>query len=157
AGLMIQSFARLQNVNLGFNPHNVLTFRFNLPDSRYKTIQQKVFYQQALEGLNAIPGVESAAAAVPLPLSGADFSIEFAVEGRPVAKGNEPVEEVRMVSPGYFHTMGIRLLEGRDFASTDTPSSPNVAIINEAFAKRYFPNEDPVGKRIKPGLSDSDV
>jgi predicted permease len=157
AALMIQSFARLQNVNPGFNPHNLLTFRFNLPDSRYKTTEQKIFYRQVLDRLNAVPGVESAAAAVPLPLSGSNFTISFTIEGRPVAKGDEPVEEVRIVSPDYFQTMGIPLLEGRDFAPTDTPTSPNVVVINKAFAKRYFPNEDPVGKRMKPGLSDSDV
>ncbi|MFZ0639952.1 MAG: ABC transporter permease [Candidatus Acidiferrales bacterium] len=157
AGLMIQSFARIENVNPGFNPRNLLTFTFDLPDSRYNTNQQKIFYRQALDRLNQIPGVASAAAALPLPLSGENMTISFAIEGRPVAKGNEPDEEARIVSPGYFHTMSIPLLEGREFALTDTPTSLDVVIINQAFAKKYFPNEDPVGKRMKPGFSDSDV
>jgi len=157
AGLMIQSLARLQNVDPGFNPHHVLTFRFSLPSPRYNTDQQKIFYELALDRLNAVAGVQSAAAAVTLPLSGDSFFASFSIQGRSVAKGNEPVEELGVVSPGYFRTTGIPLLEGRDFAPTDAPNSPNVVVVNEAFAKRYFPNEDPIGKRMTPGLSDSDV
>jgi predicted permease len=156
AGLMIQSFARIENVNPGFNSRNLLTFTFDLSGSRYNTNQQKVFYRQALDRLNQIPGLTSAAAALPLPLSGDNITASFTIEGQPVANGNEPSEEVSIVSPGYFHAMGIPLLEGRDFALTDTPTSPEVVIINQAFAKKYFPNEDPVGKRMKPGFSDSD-
>ena len=157
AGLMIQSFTRLRNVNPGFNPHHVLTFTFDLPETQYSTDQQKIFYHQALDRFNAIPGVVSAAAALPLPISGHRFNISFKIEGRPVANGNEPSEEVRIVSPGYFKTMGIPLLEGREFAATDTPTSPDVVIINQAFAARYFPNEDPIGKRMIPGVSDTNV
>ncbi len=156
AGLMIQSFARLQNVDPGLNSHNVLTFTFDLPDARYKTNQQKIFYRQLLDRLNTMPGVASAAAALPLPLSGNNFDISFTIEGRPVAKGNSPVEDAQIVSPGYFRTMGIPLLAGREFAPTETPTSPNVVIVNQAFAKKYFPNEDPVGKHMEPELSDSD-
>ncbi len=157
AGLMIQSFARLENVSPGFNPHNVLTFTFALPDTQYNTDQQKIFYRQALDRLNAIPGVVSAAAALPLPISGNHYRITFTIEGRPVAKGNHPSEDAQFISPGYFKTMGIPLLEGREFAATDTPTSSNVVIINQAFAHRYFPNENPIGKRLIPDVSDSDV
>jgi putative ABC transport system permease protein len=157
AGLMLQSFARLQNVNPGFNPHNVLTFTFDMPSSRYKTEQQKVFYRQLLDRLSALPGVVSASGATPLPLSGDHMGISFTIEGQPVAKGNEPDEEVRIVAPGYFKTMGIPLLEGREFAPTDTSTSPDVVVVNQAFARKYFPNEDPVGKRMKPDVSDSDA
>jgi predicted permease len=157
AGLMIQSFARLQTVNPGFNSGNVLTFTFDLPKTKYNTNQQKIFYRQALDRLNQIPGVASAAAALLLPLSGGGITDTFTIEGQPVASGNEPSEEASFVSPGYFHTMGIPLIEGRDFALTDTPTSPDVVIINQAFAKRYFPNEDPVGKHMTPGFSDPDA
>jgi predicted permease len=157
AGLMLQSFARLQSVNPGFNPHGLLTFTFALPDARYNTNQQKIFYRQAIEQLGHIPGVVSAAGALPLPLSGNDYDISFTIEGRPVQKGNEPDEDIKVVSPGYFKTMGIPVLEGHEFIDTDKPASPNVLIINQAFAKKYFPNEDPIGKRMNPGLSDSDV
>jgi predicted permease len=156
AGLMIQSFARIENVNPGFNPRSLLTFTFELPGSRYNTNQQKIFYRQALDRLNQIPGVASAAAALPLPLTGNNISATFTIEGQPVARGNEPSEAPSFVSPGYFQTMGIPLLEGRDFALTDTPTSSDVVIVNQAFAKKYFPNEDPVGKRMTPDISDSD-
>jgi putative ABC transport system permease protein len=158
AGLMIQSFAHLQQVSPGFNPHNLLTFTVGLSDTRYTTDQQKNFYRQLLERLNVLPGVSSAASTLPVALSGNNFDISFTIDGRPVAKGNEPDEETGFVSPGYFRTMGIPLLEGRDFADTDTAkSSPYVVIINQAFARKFFPNEDPVGKRMNPGLSDSAV
>lgn len=158
AGLMIQSFARLQQVSPGFNPRNLLTFTVGLSGTRYTTDQQKNFYGQLLERLNALPGVLSAASTLPVALSGNNFDISFTIEGRPAAKGDEPDEEIGFVSPGYFKTMGIPLVEGRDFADTDTAkSSPYVVIVNQAFARKFFPNEDPVGKRIDPGLSDSDV
>ena len=158
AGLMIQSFARLQEVSPGFNSHNLLTFTVGLSDTRYTTIQQKNFYRQLLARLNALPGVASAASTLPVALSGNNFDISFTIQGRPVTKGDEPDEETGFVSPGYFKTMGIPLLEGRDFADTDTAaSSPYVVIVNQAFARKFFPNEDAVGKRINPGLSDSDV
>jgi putative ABC transport system permease protein len=156
AGLMIQSFARLASVNPGFNAHNLLTFTFYLPETQYKTGQQKVFYEQFLGRLKTLPGVESAAATVPLPLSGSNDTFSFSIEGRPVAAGNNPSEETRMVSPGYFRTMGVLLIEGREFAETDTPKSPPVVIVNQAFARRYFPNESAVGKHMNPSVSDAE-
>ena len=154
AGLMIQSFARLQSVNPGFNPHNVLTFNFDLPDSRYNTAQQKTFYLQLLSRLNALPGVSSAAASWTLPFSGDNASISFSIEGRPVAKGNEPNSAIRIISPAYFQTLRIPIIEGRDFAPTDTATAPGVVIINQQFAHLFFPNENPIGKHITPGVSD---
>ncbi|MGH9729082.1 MAG: ABC transporter permease, partial [Candidatus Acidiferrales bacterium] len=154
AGLMIQSFARLQNVNPGFNPHNVLTFNLDLPDSRYSTPQQKTFYKQLLSRLKTLPGVSSAAASWTLPFSGNNASITFSIEGRPLAKGNEPNAAVRIISPAYFRTMQIPMIEGRDFAPTDTATAPGVVIVNQEFAHLFFPNEDPIGKHITPGVSD---
>ncbi|MGH9710239.1 MAG: FtsX-like permease family protein, partial [Candidatus Acidiferrales bacterium] len=154
AGLMIQSFARLQNVNPGFNPHNILTFNFDLPDSRYSTPQQKAFYEQLFSRLNALPGVSSAAGSLTFPFSGDNMSFSFSIEGRPMAKGNEPHSAARIISPAYFHTMQIPLIEGRDFAQSDTAGAPGVVIINQEFAHLFFPNEDPIGKHITPGVSD---
>ena len=158
AGLMLQSFVSLQRVNPGFNPHNALTFTFDLPKNIYSNDQKTILYGQLLDRLNSLPGVVSAAAAVTLPLSGGDLRTNVEVEGRPVLNGTAPEEEFGVVSPGYFKTMGIPLLEGREFDSTDTATSPLVVIVNQAFAMRYFPNENPVGKRFKaidPGRSDS--
>ena len=154
AGLMIQSFARLQNVNPGFNPHNVLTFNFDLPDSRYSTPQQKIFYEQFLNRMNVLPEVTSAAASWTLPLSGDNASISFSIAGRPAAKGNRPNSAIRMISPAYFRTMQIPIVEGRDFAPTDTATAPGVAIVSQQFAHVFFPNENPIGKHITPGVSD---
>ena len=156
AALMIQSFARLQQVSPGFNPHKLLTFTVGLPGAREGTNQQKKFYRQLLARLNALPGVASAACTLPVVLSGSNFDIDFTIQGRPAAKGDEPDEETGFVSPVYFKTMGIPLMEGRDFAETDTATSaPYVLIVNQAFVKKYFPTEDAVGKLLKPGLSDS--
>ena len=158
AALMIQSFARLQRVSPGFNPHNLLTFTLGLPGARYDINRQKNFYHQLLARLNALPGVTSAASTLPVVLSGTNFDIDFTIPGRPAAKGEEPDEETGFVSPGYFKTMGIPLLEGRDFAGTDTATSaPYVLIVNRAFAKKYFPDQDAVGKLIEPELSDSEA
>jgi predicted permease len=157
AGLMLQSFASLQRVNPGFNPHNALTFTFDLPKNSYSEDQKTIFYGQLLDRLNSLPEVVSAAAAVTLPLSGGDIRTNVEIEGRPILKGTAPEEEFGVVSPGYFKTMGIPLLEGREFASTDTATSTLVVIVNQAFATRYFPNETAVGKRFKaidPGRSD---
>jgi predicted permease len=154
AGLMMRSFARLQSVNPGFDPHNKLTFFFNLPQTRYGPDQRKAFYSRLLDRLNTLPGVVSAAGAVTLPFGGGDMNMRlaFEIEGRPTLKGSAPEEEFGDVGPGYFNTMGIPLLEGREFDSTDTPTSPDVIIINQAFAKHYFPNQDPVGRRMNPIL-----
>jgi putative ABC transport system permease protein len=156
AGLMIQSLARLENVNPGFDSHNLLTFTFDLPEKIYSIDRQKIYYRQALDQMEKLPTVVSAAGALPLPLSGINYTISFTIEGRPVAKGNAPREEVQIVSPGYFHAMGIPLLHGREFAATETPTSPYVVIVNQAFVKKYFQDGNPLGRRINPGLSDNE-
>jgi predicted permease len=156
AGLMLQSFASLRRVNPGFNPHNALTFTFDLPKSSYSNDRKEIFYGQLLDRLNTLPEVVSAAASVTLPLSGGDLRTNVEVEGRPVPKGTAPEEEFGVVSPGYFKTMGIPLLEGREFTPADTATSTLAVVVNQAFATRYFPNETALGKRFKaidPGRS----
>jgi putative ABC transport system permease protein len=153
AGLLIQSLWRLRQVSPGFNSQNVLTFVVGVPEVKYPTAKQSQFYHDLVARLEALPGVVSAGAVIPLPLNGDRFSISFEVEGRPVAKGDQPSADFFVIAPGYFKTMGIPLIKGRDFTDRDDKKGPPVVIVNEAFARKHFPNEDPVGKRIKPGIS----
>jgi putative ABC transport system permease protein len=153
AGLLIRSFNRLLHVNAGFDPHNVLTMRVDLPDSRYSEQQQISFYRDLFERVQALPGVVAAAGIFPLPLTASDINVTFGIEGRPVPEADEPSAGFRSISPTYFQTMGIPLLRGRHFDARDNEKSPPVVIINQEFARRYFPGQDPIGKRIKPGFA----
>ena len=154
AGLLIRSFVHVLNVDPGFDPRHVLTAELSLPDAQYPSLKKTQFYDQLLARVRALPGVESVAAGAPLPLSHGNISIAFTIEGRPVSATDEPVSAVSFVTPGFFQTMRIPLLSGRDFAATDDPKNPAVVVVNQAFARKYFPGENPIGKRIKPGLSD---
>jgi putative ABC transport system permease protein len=153
AGLLIRSLWRLRQVSPGFDSQNVLTFTLGLPSVRYPTEKQGQFFNDLIARIQSLPGVQSASVVTPLPLSGERFSLSFETEGRPVPKGEEPGADFYNIGLGYFRTMGIPLLRGRDFTSAENPESPGVIIVNQAFAKRYFPNEDAIGKRIKPGIS----
>jgi len=150
AGLMIKSFAKLNRINPGFNPNNLLTMGVTLLRTNYPEDENvAAFYSQMLDRLNSTPGVQSAGAITELPLSGGNTSDNFTIEGRPpIAKQDQPLAECRVVTPHYFESMGIPLLQGRDFLYTDTKQTPNVALINEAFARRHFPGEDPLGHRL---------
>ncbi len=151
AGLMIKSFATLNRVDPGFNPDKLLTMGVTLLRAKYPEDNRvAAFYSELLERLAAAPGVKSAGAITELPLSGSNTSNYFTIEGRPaVAKEEQPLTECRTITPSYFESMDIPLSMGRDFADTDTKQSPNVAVINEAFARRHFAEEDPLGHRIK--------
>jgi predicted permease len=153
AGLLLRSFYGLLHVNPGFDPHNVLTMRVDLPDSRYSEQQQIRFYRDLLQRVQVLPGVVAAGGIFPLPLTTSDINVTFEIEGRPVPEAEEPSAGFRAISPTYFQTMGIPLLRGRPFDERDNEKSPPVVIINQEFARRYFPNEDPIGKRIKPGFA----
>ena len=153
AGLLIQSLRRLQQVKPGFDPHNVLSLSLGLPEVKYPTQQQIDFYRQLLSRLEALPGVRSASAVLPLPLSNDRMRISFETEGRPMARGDLPASEYRATGLNYFRTMGIPLLAGRDFSERDDKKSTAVIIVNEAFAQKFFPGEDAIGKHIKPGIS----
>lgn len=154
AGLLLQSFRNLQRVDLGYDTRNVLTASVEIPDTRYpKQEQAAAFYTDLMEKVNALPGVESASAITPLPLTGDTFSISFEVEGRNIPKGELPSAHFRVISDEYFPTMKIPLLSGRDFATSDSATSLPVVIINEAFAQKHFPGEAPLGKHLKPGIS----
>ena len=153
AGLLIQSLWRLQHVNPGLQPENILTFNLSLPDVRYPSEKQVRFYRDLMVRMRSLPGVQSASAVMPLPLSGDRFSISFQIEGRPVAPKDEPSADLFIAETNYFRTMGIPIIKGRDFEDRDQHTSTPVIIITEQFARQYFPGENPVGKRIHPGIS----
>ena len=150
AGLMIRSFARLNRVDPGFNPDNLATMGVTLLRTTYPEDNQVAeFYSQLLERVSVSPGVKSAGAIAELPLSGSNISDYFTIEGRPaIPREQRPLAECRTITPNYFESMEIPLMRGRDFAETDTKKTPNVAVINEAFAHQHFADEDPLGHRI---------
>ena len=151
AGLMIRSFTKLNQVNPGFNPARALTIGVTLLRSKYPDEERVASsYAQLLERAAATPGVVAVGAISELPIAGGNTNDNFTIEGRPpVAKEAQPLTEYRVVTPRYFEAMGIPLLAGRDFAETDTKRAPNVAVINEIFAQRHFPGENPLGQRIR--------
>lgn len=153
AGLLLRSFYRMLSVDPGMNPHGVLTLTFDLPDKKYTEKQQIDFYTQLLPRLQSIPGVTSAAAVTPLPLSGNGAIITFQIEGHPVPRAEEPSADIKVVTPNYFHTLNVPLVSGRDFTVHDDEKALQVVIVNQAFAQRYFPNENALGKHIRPGAS----
>ncbi len=149
AGLMIRSFLQLHKVQAGFSAENVLTMRVQLPMAKYPEAQQRAqFFEQARERVATLPGVKAVGAINFLPLTGLASSTSFNVEGRPEADAGEaPGTEVRVVTPNYFTAMGIPLLKGRVLDEHDGADS-RVLVINETMAKKFFPNEDPIGKRL---------
>jgi len=157
AGLLIRSFAEVLRVDPGFDPHHLLTARINLPEALYPHDRRLQFYDAFLARLAALPGVESAAAGYPLPLTSGNIGISFSIEGRPVAPGDEPDAAVGIATPGYFETLRIPILAGRAFTARDGTKAPPVVIINEAFARKFFPGENPVGKRLTSDLGDGVV
>jgi putative ABC transport system permease protein len=154
AGLLIKSFVRLRNVSPGFDVRNVLTVNVPLP-RRPDPDDAKIasFFKSVLEKVKAIPGVESAGAISHLPLSGSEELDGFEIEGRPAPESLENIQtaDFRVCSTDYFETLHIPLLNGRYFSEHDKADSPGVLIIDETFASRFFPGEDPIGKRISIG------
>ena len=157
SGLFIRSFVRILSVDPGFDHRNVLTAAVNYPDRPDgKPYADKVaqFYDQLLPRAAALPGVKSAAAGWPLPFTGDNIGVSFDIQGRPIVVGEEPTSDVRVVTPNFFNTLRISVLEGRDFSPSDSSTSTPVAIVSKSFAEKFFPGENPIGKHIEPGLSD---
>jgi predicted permease len=151
AGLMVKSF-----MSLGFKPDRLFTMNLQLSRSRYQGRLGQAFYRQLIERTEALPGVESAGAITGMFIDALPNSGNFTVEGRPPVPAAEEVEApVDFVTPGYFRTMGIPLLQGRDVEERDDPDSAPVVVINNTFAQRFWPGEDPLGKRFKFGGPDS--
>jgi putative ABC transport system permease protein len=156
AALLLHSFLLLQQAPLGFDPSRLLTLRAIPRSTQYtEPWQRSSFYRQALEKIRGVPGVKSAGAVSFLPLTFFQASKGFSIEGRlALAPGELPMARYDVVSPGYFEAMGIPVLRGRDVSWRDTLETLPVIVINEAMAQKYWPNQDPVGKRIKEGRPD---
>ncbi len=152
AGLMIRSWFLLQNIDRGINLKNVLTMQISLPKAKYTTAAQTAaFYHQTLQRIQTEPGVESASAVNFLPLSNLEDVTGVTIEGvNPPPPGQEITVPYCVIDQNYFRTMGIPLLEGRYFTEQDNDESHGVVMINKTMARRYWPNEDPVGRRLKP-------
>jgi putative ABC transport system permease protein len=150
AGVLIHSFARLQNVDPGFNPTGVISVQVSWPaTSRSDLPKGAVFFSQLLKRLQALPGVQYAGLISELPLSGQDNDTYFTIEGRPpVEPSNRPDEDQRLVSSDYFKAMGIPLIQGRYFSESDNESAPKVVIVNRSFASKYFSNQNPLGQHL---------
>jgi putative ABC transport system permease protein len=150
AGLMIRSLQRMQAVDPGFDSERLLTMRVSLPLPRYPREQIIAFSQRLRERLQALPGAQSVALASDLPLSGSTSAGPIELEGRHEAPAGGEFRMYRhRVTPGFFSTLGIPLIKGRDFTADDHAQAPGVVIISEAMARRYWPNEDPIGKRLR--------
>lgn len=148
AGMMIRTFMKMQNTSLGFNTDNVMTMKIMTTGNQYtESFRSAGFFQQLIERLKAVPGTQAVAVTNMLPLSG-EFGNSFKIEGGPRPQGEIRQAEYRAISSDYFRAMSIPLQKGRVFTDRDTKEAPGVAIVNETFAKRYFPNEDALGKRL---------
>ncbi|MGE5736459.1 MAG: ABC transporter permease [Acidobacteriota bacterium] len=149
AGLLMRTLWKLQSVDPGFNPHNVLTASLSLADKKFSTPQQtSLFYEQVRQQVKAVPGVTSAALVTSLPFSGGSIQ-PVGLEGHPVvAMADQPEVPVRLISADYFRSMGIAILQGREFTDNDTSERPRVAVISEAMAKRFWPGERAIGKHV---------
>ena len=143
AGLLVKSFARLMEVNVGFDPDHLLTFSLGLPSST-DPVRQLAFYQQVVQRLQALPGVQAVGAVSRLPLSGGNSSRSFNVPG--IEKGYDA--DIRVSTPDYFRAMRIPLLKGRTFSESDVGISVNIAVVNDALARTVFPGQDPIGKQL---------
>jgi len=156
AGLMIKSFIKLQSVNPGFKPDQILTMHLTLPRARYDTKQKINSYnQQLIERVTAVRGVEAAGLSISLPPDLLEVSDSFSIEGKPWPKGTtEPFVPVVFISPEYFTALGVPIIRGRQFNEMDKEDSPLVVIISQTLAERYFANEDPIGRRFRTGGAD---
>jgi len=154
AGLLVESFVRLQKVPAGFDTTNVITARVALPETNYgKPEQAAEFYKKLLSRVSNLPGVQSSGAAWWIPLSGSEISFTFNIEEHPVAPGQQSIAQLNVVTPDYFQAMRAPIRRGRVFTERDDRHAPPVAIVSETFAKQFFPDEDPIGKRIIPNGS----
>jgi putative ABC transport system permease protein len=157
AGLLVRSFNKLTAIDLGFDRQNVLTTRISLPRSKYKEgARSLAFQQELLQRIKALPGVQSAGAITHTPLNGFGIIVFTSIEGQPPPDKQDPAIGVGAVSPDYFQTLHIPLLSGRYVDERDGPTAQKVALVNEAFARRFFPKGDVLGKRVSFGCEESD-
>ncbi len=152
AGQLLTSFARLQRVDPGFDPGQVFTAQLVLPPQRYAGPELVAAYERLYERLSTLPGTTSAALTDRVPLTGATTPAPVAVSNRPVPLSERPYANRHLVSPRYFETLGIPFRAGRDFDTRDNANVPHVVIINETFARQFFPGEDPIGRTLITGM-----
>jgi predicted permease len=150
AGLLITSFAHLVHTNEGFNPDHLTTLFFETPDAHYKETRAQ-FYREYFDKVRNLPGVQSAGGVMILPMTNEGAIITFEDPEHPVPESQHASADLSPISPHYFRTMQIPLLEGRDFTERDDVKSLQVMIVNHAFAQKFFPGEDVLGKKLKPG------
>jgi putative ABC transport system permease protein len=152
AGLLVKSFRQLTTMQLGFDSHGVLTARVALPRDQYQSLeQQRAFFEQLATKVQALPGVASAGATAWIPLRGVTMFSMIQIEGKPrpdFSWANVPTASVNSVTPGYFTALRLPLIEGRFLDERDGIGAPNSVVVNQAFVRRYFPKEDPIGKRF---------
>jgi putative ABC transport system permease protein len=151
AGLLARSFLSLLRTDPGFNPDNLLTMNLVLPTAKYKDERARAtFYDQLLQRIKSQPGVEAAAAVNYLPLGGSNSSDGYLIEGEPEPPpGQENIGRYRVATPDYFRTMSMPIVRGRSFTDQDNAGAPPVVIVNETFARKHWPGQDPIGKRIR--------
>jgi hypothetical protein len=155
AWLFLRTLQNLRTVDVGFDPANLILFRVTPELNRYDQVRTHALYEELLARLAAVPGVRGAALSQPALLSGSVSSSSIYVQGRAYASGTRDDIHRVIVSPGFFETMGIPLLAGRGFTGHDRDGAPKVVVINEAAARRYFPNQDPLGQRLGSTLESS--
>jgi len=158
AGLLIKSFLRLSNVEMGFKSERVLTMQLALSRAKYPEPQQRAaLLRQLIERVEALPGVQAAGTGSGIPLSGQEQDTSFTIEGKPPAAlgSGDDNANYRSVTHGFFRALGIPLIKGRLFSASDRLEAPNVVLISESFARRFFPGEDPLGKRLQIGLGEA--
>ena len=150
AGLLIRSLWMLRGVNPGFDPDHVITMFLSIPSTKFNTPQRQIsFYDRVLQRVRALPGVQSAGVIDALPLTGGGSHQPVQIEGRPVqAMADQPEVDVRLISPGYRSAMHIPLLRGRDLNDSDVAGRPGVVLVSQSMARQFWPNEDPIGKRL---------
>jgi len=157
AGLLIRSFDRLSHVDLGLNPDHVLTANFDLSETRYNSDQEDRFIEELLGKIRRLPGVTSVAGGVPLPLSNSNFTVSFNWPDHPVPAANQPSAAIYIVTPGFLETLQVPRVRGRTFDERDERNSDPVMIVNQEFARKFFPNEDPIGKQLKIGADEGEA
>jgi putative ABC transport system permease protein len=156
AGLLIRSFYALRGVEPGFRTDHLLTMNFTLPLANFADIDKRtVFFNETLNHLKKMPGVSAVGATAELPFGTGNVFHNMAFEGHPVPLGKEPEVYSRSVSPDYFQVMGMKIIRGRSLLETDRKNTLLVAVANQAFVKRYYPNENPLGKRVRWAREDT--
>jgi putative ABC transport system permease protein len=154
AGLFIRSLDRLSHAPLGFTSRHLLTASFDLSETAYNPDQQDRFVHDLLSRLRSLPGVTGASGSLPLPLNSDGWAISFNLVDHPVPEANEPTAGFYVVTPGFFETMQIPLVRGRTFGERDQRNAAPVMIVTASFARKFFANEDPIGKRVEIGAGE---